>query len=333
MLVIGDSYMKKNIGKYEVSSDGSIKNLKSGKLVAVNEDKDGFLLVWMDGKTQRLARIILETFNPPIKNKATVHYKDHNPKNCSLNNLYWGYELNKVIDGEKWKKIYLNNQETWYSVSDMGRIRNDSTGTILKGKYNPTTGYMSVHLRYRIDKYVSIHRTVLKAFQPNNEADVLYVNHKNGIKTDNRLSNLEWATPSENIQHAVRTGLIKTSSDKIIYVYNLDGTFNQKMTVQEFQNKFGAFRPDLLKALETGASISKKMVREEYSNRIDPWYKTPTTKKCYLYTINGDFIKSFDSQKDLANFLKYSPSYISQAIKEHRIIANKYIITKQLQAF
>lgn len=64
------------------------------------------------------------------------------------------------------------------------------------------------------------HRLVLSSFSDFDE--LKQVNHINGIKTDNRLSNLESCTASENQLHAVRTGLVRTKRGAEVYNAKLD---------------------------------------------------------------------------------------------------------------
>ena len=56
-------------------------------------------------------------------------------------------------------------------------------------------------------KHLLSHRLILSTFEPRDDMNELQVNHKNGIKSDNRIENLEWCTRSENLKHAYENGL------------------------------------------------------------------------------------------------------------------------------
>ena len=74
----------------------------------------------------------------------------------------------------------------------------------------------------------SMHRLLMQTFVPNPE-NKAHVNHIDGVKSNNALDNLEWATPKENSQHAAAIGLSNGDwAKKEVYQYNLDGTFVAK---------------------------------------------------------------------------------------------------------
>lgn len=103
-------------------------------------------------------------------------------------------------DGEVWSNVRPLSQKVNYKFYPRKR-----SGFFLK-KYLKN-GYYYVTLNNKGAKSFYVHRLVLKTFVPNTE-NKKTVNHINGVKTDNRLENLEWATYAENSLHAKLTGLI-----------------------------------------------------------------------------------------------------------------------------
>lgn len=103
--------------------------------------------------------------------------------------------LNELQENEIWKDI--PGYETIYQASNLGNIKSLKKGIVLKPKQNGT-GYFQVqlfnsekkpHMKY-------IHRLVLMTFKGASNLDV---DHINAIRSDNKLSNLEWVTKRENV--------------------------------------------------------------------------------------------------------------------------------------
>ncbi len=220
---------------------------------------------------------------------------------------------------ENWKKIIINNIETFYSVSDLGRIRNDSKNTFLEGSIS-TNGYRMVHLRYRVDKNCSVHRLVAKAFEPHRDMDDLQINHKDGNKLNNAIDNLEWSTALENMRHSFEMGL-QPKKMRECHQYTLEGDY-----IQSFINSGEA-----AKVLDLDTSNIFRCVTEERfiyagfqfkeykAKKIQAW-TNPRKKSVFLYNDKGIFIKSYSSQKECAKDLGVAESSVSRYIKGTRVL-------------
>lgn len=103
------------------------------------------------------------------------------------------------LDGEEWKELI--GGEGGYFISNLGRLKR-----IDNRLYSPEVmklGYIRAHIN---KKKTLVHVLVATHFIPNPD-NKTEVNHKNGIKSDNRACNLEWSDRSHNLLHAYRVGL------------------------------------------------------------------------------------------------------------------------------
>lgn len=129
----------------------------------------------------------------------------------------------------------IKDFEGLYEISSYGRVKSierkdrfnrNHGGFLIPRKH--TGGYYQILLsKNGVYSYKYIHRIVGEHFIPNPN-NYRYINHKNGIKTDNSVSNLEWCSFSENIQHAYNTGLcsrekqsLKLSKEQVFEIRKL----------------------------------------------------------------------------------------------------------------
>lgn len=111
---------------------------------------------------------------------------------------------------EEWKVF---EEEPRLLVSNMGNVKNADSGKLYYLRPD-RLGYLTVRVQTDCKaKTYKVHRLVAICFIENPD-DKPCVNHKDGIKYNNSLDNLEWVTHQENMQHACDTGLVIRKGSK-----------------------------------------------------------------------------------------------------------------------
>lgn len=130
-----------------------------------------------------------------------------------------GYEIWKDVKG----------YEGLYQVSNIGKVKSlhYNKEKILADRFDKK-GYLSVRLfKNGKSKIFKTHRLVAQAFIPN-PINKEQVNHINGVKSDNRVENLEWCTNYENCVHAHLNGLVAKPNP-----HRCEDAYNSKLKVDD----------------------------------------------------------------------------------------------------
>ena len=126
-----------------------------------------------------------------------------------------------------------------YYVTDDGRVWSERTQKYLTPQHDKN-GYVKVQLRSVDNKShrYSVHRLMLENFNPVNGMEKLQVNHIDGNKLNNNLSNLEWVTCQENIDHAIKNNLragingsAKLTKEQVIEIYKRANSGERNVTL------------------------------------------------------------------------------------------------------
>lgn len=156
---------------------------------------------------------------------------------------------------EIWKNVNIENFENCYKVSNLGRVKSITRTVkmgrayktfhekILKGTYDKD-GYIRVKLSntHKYRKEITVHRLVALTFIQN-ENNLPVINHKNGIKDDNRVENLEWCTVQHNTKHTFdvlgRKGYNGGTNKRILVLNECSNKVNEFESMTDASKYFG----------------------------------------------------------------------------------------------
>jgi hypothetical protein len=242
-----------------------------------------------------------------------------------------------------------------YIATSNGQVINKKTGKSVgksDGRYLRVRSLILPENNSVLSSSIALHKLIAHTFIPNPEHKE-FVNHKNGITTDNNVENLEWVTQSENMIHARETGLVNAETDKArsekcyvtVHKLELNGTIIESFnSIKKIKDKF----LPIISTICSDYRINKNKITifEGFGYCYVSDYKEPrinksfsnlfpelvnrisevdfnilrpfvirTTRPIWQINIDGTRIKLWDSMADAQTGLNINMSNIATSIK------------------
>lgn len=142
---------------------------------------------------------------------------------------------------------YYKIKENLYAITEQGQVYSKTKHCYMKTRLDKD-GYVCLSLKNNNDKYSTfyIHRLIMIAYKPIDNMENLQINHIDGNKENNDLSNLEWCTCKENIHHAIKYNLNHNKGElhprAILTEQQVKSIINdiksQKISAKQIMNKY-----------------------------------------------------------------------------------------------
>ncbi len=174
----------------------------------------------------KINKILNIDFPEYVMKEIEYCFRDGNIKNLDINNIYYKFK-NGPIKYKETKDLYWIPFHSKILISKNGMVYRILKGVRIKlkiqkskpgfiNKKNITHGYNNTSVKNDLNKSsTGVHRLLALAFIDYKDSPIrpytLYVNHINGKPGDDRIENLEWVTPRENLIHAIENGLMPNS--------------------------------------------------------------------------------------------------------------------------
>ncbi len=209
----------------------------------------------------------------------------------------------------------IQEYETAYAIDRHGNVYSKRSGKILKQHINVQTGYLTVSLwKNNKGSTKTIHRLLALAYIPN-PLGLPQVNHIDGNKLNNTLSNLEWVSCKDNIQHALQTGLStpiekKLSEDKYVEILhkflNGDTLTALALSYNVGLSKLSIHIASTAKTLGLTSKYIEELTRQKRVRNIEA--NNSRKRKVAQYSLNDEYIRTFESLNDATKFLQKKSS-------------------------
>ncbi len=320
-------------GRYQVSNMGQVKN-KKNKILKTHIEKGYYRLgLSKNNKSKHFCihRLVAKYFINNPDNKKKVFHKDGNKLSNKFTNLKWYniYELSKPvekikhdIEEQKIEYIYEINKdiEIWkniveyedlYEISTFGRIRNKQKNKLLKlylGGFYYTIQLTNNNKR----KTCQVHRLIAKTFI-RNPAEKRNVDHIDNNKLNNNVTNLRWATHSENAYYYHKNHSKKTG--KAVLQYDMNNNFIKEWSsVAEIVEHNQTYRKPLLYNCISGKYGSAYGYVWKYKNKEKSEELIVIEKDEKLKNIGTIGDKDFNKYK-ISNYGKVKSLHINKFMK------------------